>query len=122
MTGDNADRGCRWNGDDQPKEAKQLPERKQRKHKPDRVKPDRFPDELGREDVTLKELTRSNHAERQQKEFKAWPTLKQGDAQRKHQRGQGTDIRHETQKAANHANQKTVVETDQSQADAVPNP
>ena len=63
MPGYHADRRCRWNGDDQPKKAKQLPKSKQRKHQPDRVKPDRFADELRREDVTLKELSRSNNAE-----------------------------------------------------------
>ncbi len=51
MASDNADRGRGWNCDDQPHEAEQLPESKQREHQPDRVKPDRFADELRREHV-----------------------------------------------------------------------
>ena len=46
MTGDNADRGRGWNGDEEAEKAEQLPESQQREHQPDRVKPDRFADEL----------------------------------------------------------------------------
>jgi hypothetical protein len=63
MTSDNANRGRGWNGDEQPQEAEQLPESKQREHEPDWVKPNRFADELRREHVTFEELTRSDHAE-----------------------------------------------------------
>ena len=63
MTSDNADRRCHRNGDDQPKKAKQLSEGKEREHQPDRVKSDRFADELRREDISFEELTASNNAE-----------------------------------------------------------
>ena len=120
MASDNADRGRGWNGDDQPQEAEQLPESKQREHQPDRVKPDRFADELRREHVALEELTCSNNAERQQEQLEARPSLKEGKAQGKHERGQRSDIGHEAQDAGDDADQKTIVEPDQCQAKAVP--
>src|SRR6202142_302393 len=122
MTSDNADRRCHWNGDDQPKKAKQLSEGKEREHQPDRMKSDRFADELGRKDISFEELTASNNAESKQEQLEAWPSLKEGNAKRKHQRGQRANIRHEAQKAADNANQKTIVKTDQRQANAVPEP
>jgi hypothetical protein len=63
MTSDNADRRCHWNRDDQPKKAKQLSEGKEREHQPDRMKSDRFADELRREDVSFEDLTAANNAE-----------------------------------------------------------
>src|SRR5271155_1550260 len=98
MTSDNADRRCHWNGDDQPKKAKQLPESKQREHQPDWVKTDRFADELRREHISFKKLTGSNNAEGQQEQLEAWPSLKEGDAEGQHERGQRPDIGHEAQK------------------------
>ena len=63
MTNDDADRCRSWNGDDQAQEAKQLSKGKEREHQPDRMKSDRFADELRREDISFKELTASNNAE-----------------------------------------------------------
>ena len=87
-----------------------------------RVKPDRFADELRREHVALEELTRSDNGEGQEEKLETWPSLNEGDAKRKHERGQRPDIRHEAQNAADHADQKAVIESDQRQSDAVPEP
>src|SRR5277367_2215564 len=86
------------------------------------MKPDRFADELRREHVALEELTRSNNAQSQQEQLETWPSLKEGDAEGKHERSQRPDIRHEAQDASDNADQKAVVESDQRQAEAVPDP
>ena len=103
MTSDNADRRCGWNGDEQPQEARQLPEGKQGEHQPDWVKPDRLADELRREYVAFEKLTGSNNGESKQKQLRAWPFLKQGDAEGKHERSQRPHIGHEAQDATNNA-------------------
>ena len=64
MAGHNANRCCGWNGDEA-EETEQLAESQECEHQPDRVKPDRFANELRRKHVALEELTRSNNGESQ---------------------------------------------------------
>ena len=105
-----------------PRNAEQLPERQQREHQPDRVKPDRLADKLRRQHVALEELPTPTTASAMKKSFETWPALNESDAERKHQRGQRSDIGHETQQAAQYADKEAKIEADQRQSDAVPEP
>ena len=122
VANDDADRRGSRDRYDKADEAEQFAESQKREHEPNGVKTYRFPDQLGRNDISFEELAAAHDPQRHQEEPGARPSLDQGDAERKDESGERSDVGNKAQHPCQYADQEAEIEPNQGQPETVPEP